>query len=271
MAKQDASLTYAYFPVNSSSPPVYLLIGVANAISNLHSWEVCLISWQTAQGRYPLVSVLDSRDVQLLNGGFPLTARYLVFRSPENYTQATLYWFERATFKTGITIQQKYVRISLVIITGNEKNLQEYLSLLTDFGRAIATHWEPIENQSLISLGVPAQQTILILSAAFIAIAKTTQYTSEWRKRTNNLKIFNNFASKTDKLLLKTMAELTKIKKKATAKDINSAIKRKVGKSMKIEKLIGRLNRLEEYGFIKRDIKAEENQPYLVWKSLVEI
>ncbi|MEM3765945.1 MAG: hypothetical protein QXU46_02825, partial [Candidatus Bathyarchaeia archaeon] len=47
------------------------------------NWEVCLISWQTAQGRYPLVEVLASNDIQLLEGG-QLIAKYLVFRNTDS-------------------------------------------------------------------------------------------------------------------------------------------------------------------------------------------
>jgi len=270
IAKQDASLTYAFFPTNASNPVVYVLVGVANSISNLHSWEVCLISWQTAQGQYPLVSVLESRDIPLLDN-VPIIARYLVFKSPQNYTQVTLYWYEKATFKTGITVQQKYVRISLIILTRDSTSYQQYESQLLDFGQTIATFWEPIKNRSLISLGVPAQQALLIFLIVFIVATKTTQYTNEWRKRTNNLKIFNNFASPEDKLVFQTVAELSRERKTITTRDISSAIKRKVGKFMKFERLVERLNRLEEYGFIKRDIASNDNKPVMIWKSLVHI
>jgi exosortase/archaeosortase family protein len=268
IAKQDASLTYAYF--NASNPAVYMLVGVANSISNLHNWEECLISWQTAQGQYPLVSVLDSRDIQLLENS-TIIARYLVFKNPQNYTQVTLYWYEQATFKTGMTAQQKYVRISLVILTRNSTSYQQYETQLLGFGQAIAAYWEPMKNQSLISLGIPAQQTLLIISIFLIISTKTTQYTSEWRKRTNNLKIFNNFASPGDKLVLETITELNKKRKAITARDINLAIKSKVGKFMKFERLTDRLMRLQEYGFIKRDIIFSNNKPVLTWKSLVNI
>jgi exosortase len=270
IAKQDASLTYAYFPANASNPLVYVLVSIANSISNLHSWEVCLISWQTAQGQYPLVSVLESRDIQLLEG-VPIIARYLVFKNPQNYTQVTLYWYEKATFQTGITVQQKYVRISLIILTRNSTNYPQYENLLFNFGQAIALYWEPIKTQSLISLGVPAQQTLLILSIVFIMVTKTTQYTNEWRKKTNNLKIFNNFASSEDKLVLQTISEVSKEKRAVTTKDINVAIKGKVGKFMKLERLIERLNHLQDYGFVKRDITSDDNRPTLVWKSLVNM
>jgi len=271
IAKQDASLVYAYFPANLSNPVTYVLVNVANSISNLHSWEVCLISMQTAQGRYPLVKVLESKDIQLLEGN-QLIAEYLVFQDPEqNYTQLTLYWYERATFKIGATVQQKYVRISLIILTANPSGYLRYEGQLLDFGEVIAHYWEPIKTQSLFSLGVPAQQTILIMSIAFIIIAKATQSAREWRKRTNNLKIFNNFASPTDKIVLGVITDLGRTKKAVTTAEINCAIKNKVGKNMGLEKLLEKLNRLQEYGFIKMDLISNNNEPMLVWRNLIAI
>ena len=53
--------------------------------------------------------------------------------------------------------------------------------------------------------------------------------------------------------------------------DINLAIKRKVGKFMKLERRVERLNRLQEYGFIKKDIVSNNNKPVMVWKTLVNV
>jgi len=265
IAHQDASLTYAYFPTEKSSATVYVDLGVASSISNLHSWEVCLVAWQTAQGQYPLVSVLDSRDIQLLEG-VPIIARYFVFESPQNYTQVTLYWYEKATFNTGITVEQKYVRISLIILTRNSTNYQQLEDELLTFGQVIASYWEPLKSQSLISLGVPAQQLLLVLSIAFVAFIKTAEHSNEWRKKTNNQKIFNNFASANDKLVLQTVLDLAKENKVMETREINTAIKRKKKKSLNFAKLLNTLDNLEEYGFIKKDVAAVKNRPRLIWK-----
>ncbi|MDH5788427.1 MAG: exosortase/archaeosortase family protein, partial [Candidatus Bathyarchaeota archaeon] len=53
IANQDAALAYTYFPDNRSKAVVYALVNVASSISNLHSWEVCLITWQTSHGQFP--------------------------------------------------------------------------------------------------------------------------------------------------------------------------------------------------------------------------
>lgn len=268
IAHQDASLMYAYIPVNKSDSTVYVDVGVASSVSNLHNWEVCLITLQTAQGQYPLVSVLSSRDIQLLEG-VPLIARYLTFTNPQlgNLTQVTLYWYERATFSTGITVEQKYVRISLIILTTNATNYNQYEDELLPFGQTIASFWEPLKTQSLVSLGVPAQQLLLILSIAFVAFTKTVQYSNEWRNKNNNLKIFNKLASTKEKFVLKTIMNLAKKKKTMETSEISTAIKQAVGKSMRFHDLLDMLSRLNNYGFLKKDIVSVKNRPVLIWKT----
>src|SRR3990170_2149308 len=175
IARQDLSIVYAYFPQNTTQQVIYVAIGVSNSLSNLHNWEACFVTWQTAQGQYPLVNVLDQRDTQLLPDT-PLIARYFAFESPDDYTQTTLYWYEKATFKTGLTIEQKYVRISLIILTTTAESYEQHEQELLTAGQTIASAWEPMKTQALISLGIPAQQALLAASIVFLAATETTQY-----------------------------------------------------------------------------------------------
>lgn len=268
IARQDAALIYAYFPNAPSNSTVYVSINVANSISNLHSWEVCLITWQTAQGRYPIVSVLDSKEIQLLENP-PIVARYLTFNHPEKYTQITLYWFEKATFNTGITVEQKYIRISLIILTNDQTDYKRHENKLLFIGRTIANHWQPLKIQSLISLGIPAIQLTLAACITFLTITITVQQLYQSRKKARNLKLFKGFASKEDKLLLKTIINLTRSKRNIETRDILKALQSKTGKSPKLSDLIEKLNHFEEYGFIKKDIAFTDSYSKLVWKVLI--
>jgi exosortase len=263
VAHQDASLWYRY--INYSQPQIYVDVGVATSISNLHNWELCLVSWQTAQGQYPLVSVLDSRDIQLLEN-VSIIARYLVFTSPYNYTQVTLYWYESAPFNTGITVEQRYVRISLLILTYNMTDYKQCEDQLLPVAQAIASYWEPLKTQSLISLGVPAQQALLVASIIFVAFAETTQYSNEWRKRSANMRIFKIHAGPEEKTLLQTIENLHQKERKVKTKTIKEELEHNTDTSWELQKLIPALNRLEEYGFIKKDIRDTNNEPQLVWR-----
>ena len=266
IAEQDTSLVYGYFPSNLSEQVIYAVIGVSSSISNLHNWEVCFVTYQTAQGQDPLVEVHDSKDIQLLQNP-PLIAKYFVFDSPDNYTQVTLYWYEKATFKTGLSVEQKYVRISLIILTQNSNDYPQLEEDLLATGQVIAATWEPLKNQALISLGVPAQQTLLAISIAFLAVTVTTQYFSEKRKASNNLKLFNNFASSQEKLVFQTMLDLSEEKNNMKTRDILENVRKKRGgRSMSFKKVSNILNVLAEYSLIRREVVSVGNSPMLVWK-----
>jgi len=266
IAGQDVALVYAYLPTNNTKPAIFATINVANSLSNLHSWEVCLITLQTAHGRYPIVDVLDSRDIQL-SDDLPIVARYLVFKSPRNYTQITLYWFEKANFDTGITVEQKYVRINLIILTsGKIFNYRLFEDELLEIGRTIAYHWKTITTQSLVSLGIPTIQISLAICTFLVIFLKTSQYVYESRIRARNMRIFRSFASKEDKILLEAIQKVSEKNGIIELQKLKEILKQK-GRFVNNSDLKERLDRLEKYGFIKGDIILIEDAPRLVWRT----
>jgi exosortase len=265
ISRQDASLLYAYLSQNTSNPTVYVLVGVASSITNLHSWEVCLVALQTAQGLPPLATVLDSRDIQIMQNP-PIIARYFMFQHPDNYTQVTLYWYQKALFKTGITIEPKYTRISLIILTTNPNESPKLEQKLVNMGQSIAAYWEPLKTRSLVSLGVPTMQVLLGSTILFAIFLQTTQYAREQRRKTTNLKIFEKLASPKEKLLYQTIKELSQKTKETTTQNIASAFEKATGKVAKLNELIDMLNSLEKNGIINADIINILDEPRLVWK-----
>jgi len=271
MSRQDASLLYAYFPQNVSNPTIYLLVGVANSITNLHSWEVCLVTWQTAQGSAPAVKTLESRDIQIMQNP-PIIARYFVFQYPSdhralaNYTQVTLYWYQKALFRTGLSVEPRYTRISLFILTKNPNDSPKLEQKLLKMGKSIADYWEPLKVQSIVSLGIPTMQVLLGSSTLCAIIVQASQYIREWRRKTTNLKIFKKLGSPEDKLLYQTAKELSQKTKETTALKIVSALEKATGNATKPNELINTLSDLEKHGIIRVDIINIRNQPTLVWK-----
>jgi hypothetical protein len=191
----------------------------------------------------------------------------LAFTHPENYTQITLYWYEKATFRIGFTVEQKYVRISLLIYTFNSTGYQQLENELLPFGQLIAVHWEPLESQSLVSLGVPAQQFLLVASVVFVAFTKTADYTNEMRKKSHNLKIFNSCASAREKLVLQTVLDLAKEKRNMETREIIEVVEKRLGKTVRISQIASLLTRLEDYGFVKKNLISVRNKPRLAWKT----
>ena len=266
ISRQDASLLYAYISPNISNPVVYVLVAVAGSVTNLHSWEACLFTLQAAQGYSQLVMVTDSRDTQLVQDP-PITARYFSFQHPANYTQVMLYWYQQALFKTGLTIEPKYIRISLIILTTNHADFPVLEQRLLNMGQSIASYWEPLKAQSLVSLGIPTMQALLA-SILFLAIlTQVGQHTKEWRRKTTNLRIFEKLASPEEKMLYQTIKGLRQKTRETTTQNIALAIKEATGKATKAAKLTQMLSHLEKNKIINADVTSIEDQPRLVWRT----
>jgi len=271
VAGQDASLIYAYLPQNASTIPVYVIVGVATSISNLHNWEVSLIAWQTAQGLPPLVTLLDSGDVQLTENP-RIIARYLVFQHPSNYTYTALYWYQKAMFKTGLTVEQRYVRINLLVLTKNSNDSTKLIEKLQNIGQSIAVYWEPLRVQSLVSLGATVQQFLLGSAMLAAVITQTSQYALEQKKKRTNQKIFEKLASRKEKLLYQTIKELNQKTKETTTQNIASAFEKATGNSTaKQNELIHMLNNLKTWNHKRRYHKhsrpAQTCLEALIWKN----
>jgi hypothetical protein len=69
------------------------------------------------------------------------------------------------------------------------------------------------------------------------------------------------------KITLQTIQDLAKNKKTMETREINEALKQKIGKNPRPETLLDKLNHLENYEFVNRDIISIDRQPKLVWKA----
>jgi exosortase len=275
IAHLDAYLVYMYFPVRThiSERSIEVDVGVASSISNLHGPEVCYVTYQESIGNLPTVTVLDSRDVQLLENP-PIIAKFFTFRDyrPEYYrTQVTLYWYEIIVVKTGLTVAQKYVRISLLIYTSISGEYASFEEKLLTAAKPIVAYWEPKTGAALISLGIAFEQVLLVIAIGFVAVAEIAHYTKRWREKSNNLRIFERFASSNEKLVLKTLKDLSEKTKITTTDAIDSALRKTPGNATKDKngagiKLNRVLNRLEESKIIHRDIENVKDKPIFVWK-----
>lgn len=266
IADQDASLVYAYIPLKASGPTVYVDVGIAESLTNLHNWEVCYVTYQTSQGREPLVSVLDNRDIQLLENP-PLIARYFSFESKTDYTQISLYWYEKALFNTGFTVEQKFVRITLIILAADSTTYLQSEEQLLTFAQSIASHWEPLKEQSLFSLSVTLQQILLVVATLFVGVAGTAEYMRKWQKKKETLKIFKKFVQSDEKLLFQTIQKVN-AESRATTENIAVALEKANGKNVDLGELTRMLEHLQENGLIERDIVNIKNESQLVWKPI---
>jgi hypothetical protein len=152
----------------------------------------------------------------------------------------------------------------LVDDAGNYRELEEELFV---FGQIIAESWEPLKTQSLVSLGIPAQQSLLAGSIVFLVGTRTTQYFAEKRKVSNNRNIFSEFSSKKESIVYNSVSELFKEKKYLRTSDIVDDVAKRLGKPVSSKKVYSILTVLEESGFVKRTVISVGNSAVMVWKQ----
>jgi Cdc6-like AAA superfamily ATPase len=81
------------------------------------------------------------------------------------------------------------------------------------------------------------------------------------------LKIFDNFASPKERIVLQTVLELAKEKKSMKTSDILENVQKRVRQPASSRKVLDILHSLEEHGFIRRTVVSVGNTPMLVWKA----
>lgn len=265
MAKQDASLTYAYIPKNLTEETVYVAIEIAGTKSSLHSWEYCLISWPLTRGYQPEITQLDLKDTQILENP-PITARYFAFQYIKaNRTQIVLYWYETSIFKTNTTSRQKLVKISLIAYTKTIEDVLPIEDQLLLLGKAIANYWQPIKTWTQISLIISQNgPTILLITAIATAIMLAYQAIKDRKDKKSNIKTYNILSSQ-EKLILQATHQATK-NEKPTTNQIALAYQKLTQKQISTETLLEKLNEAERIGLIKKEITNQQDQPLLAWK-----
>jgi len=265
IAKQDASLIYAYIPTNGSKTNIWVTIEIAGTQSSLHRWEVCLITWPQSRGK-PYVTQLDLRGVQLLQNP-PIIGRYFAYRTRSNLIPVVLYWYENAIFNTGSGLQKEYVKISLIAYTNNPEDIPQIEQQLLPFGEAIANYWQPIKTWSQIALTIAQNGITLIITVALMGIALLAiQFIRNQKGKKFNLKVYNMLAPG-EKLVLRAAHQAAQ-KERPTINAIASSY-RKLAKEPIQFSLLEKLNEAEEAGLVKREVISQDDEPVLIWKNQV--
>ena len=268
IAKQDASLLYAYIPLNKTKEPVWVAIEIASTTSSLHGWETCLITWPQTQGYQPKVRRLDVKLTQILQNP-PIIAKYFAFQyTKTNLTQLVLYWYETATFKTNTTAQQKHVKKSLITYPDTPQDITEAENQLLPFATAIANHWRLTKTWTKIALTIslngPALTAATTALLATIIILNTIEKAKMKKANTNAYKKL----SKENKAIIDATHQT---KTAPTAVDIAGTYEKLNHKPITRDKLIEKLQQAQETGLIKQEIINAQDEPVLGWKTRLSI
>ena len=273
LAKQDASLTYAYFPTANPGSIVWVSIEIASIKSSLHPWEFCVMElWRELplpdwQRRY---TQLDLRDVELIDNP-PLIARYFAFQYKDNnLTQVVLYWYETSTFTTNTTTQQKHVKLSLVAYPYETASIQETEDELLKFGIATANHWRPTKTWTEIALLISRNgNTLLLIPTTFLIILILVQIFLSLKTNHANQKAYQKLPQESQQILQTVKA--ANRHHKGTTQDIASTYQKLNDEPLTLDTLHETLNTLKDVGLIKQTITNHNDQPILTWKTTITL
>jgi exosortase len=270
MSGQDYSLVYSYTPQDHEEETVFIGLEIAQTITPLHRWEVCLVTWPQALGYQPTVEQLDLRDVQVLQNPL-IIARYFAFKDKsDNQTEVVLYWYENAIFTANGTSEQKYVEISVIAYPNTQQDIPSMENELMPFATAIVNYWQPIKMWTAIAITLSrngitlAEITIALLAAVIIFYTSGTI-----KQRRANAVAYPKLSSQ-NKQIIESIAETRKTTK-PTLGAIADTYKSRTGVQIEEKDLLQKLSETEKTGIIASTTANVQDEPTRVWKTKLAI
>jgi hypothetical protein len=263
LSGQDASLMYAYMPLDEKKDLVYVGVEIASTTGSLHPWEYCL----AGPGRPTYATKLDLVDIQILENP-PIIARYFAFNWEyelfANQTQVVLYWYHTALFMINDTAQVKWLKISLITYPENIQQLTPKEELLP-FAKAIAQYWEPLKTWTQIAL-LLLQYGLMFAIATGIALAAIVVIfvIMKRQEKIANAHVYQKLSSSAREVI-DAVAETEKTAT-PTLDAIVAKYRSRTGDSEK-EEMLSRLSEIMKTGIVKKEIANVQDEPVYVWKT----
>jgi exosortase/archaeosortase family protein len=263
LSGQDASLMYAYMPLDEKKDLVYVGVEIASTTGPLHPWEYCL----AGPGRPAYATKLDLVDIQILENP-PIIARYFAFvweyQLYANQTQVVLYWYHTALFMINDTAQEKWLKISLITYPENIQELTPKEELLP-FAIAIAQYWEPLKTWTQIALLLSQYGLMFAIATGMtLAVIVVIFLIKKRQEKIANTHVYQKLSSSAREVI-DVVAEIEK-ETIPTLDAIITKYRRKIGNSETGE-MLSRLSELMKTGIVKKEIANVQDEPVCVWKT----
>ncbi|XES78250.1 MAG: exosortase/archaeosortase family protein [Candidatus Bathyarchaeia archaeon] len=268
LAGQDASVVYAYNPIDRSKSTIWTTLEIAPSVSSEHRWETCLINFPLSQGQQASVDQLDLRDVQIQENP-PITARYFAFEyKSTNQIQVVLYWYETAAFNVNGTTQTKSIKISLVVYPSSVDGVSAAEDEEFPIAVAINNHWQPIKTWTGVALALSQNGLSLsIVASAILVLLVLYGIYLDYRTRQSLANLYNKLPTK-EQQLVQAVAKTKRIKN-LTIHDIAKQYEAISQESISDDELTHRLEEIEKTGLIKQVLVNKSDTPTFVWRSQV--
>lgn len=266
LSGQDASLAYSYSSSNRSKLTIWVAVEIAQTTVSLHRWETCLVNYPLSKGLKPSVSELDLRDIHIQENP-PITARYFAFQYHNtNRTQVVLYWYETASFNIDNQMQQKHVKISLIVYPASPGGVVQAEELLLPIAEQVNNYWQPLKTWTAIALAI--SQNGLGLSAVTVALLVALivyRLILNRQEKTSLLILYKKLPTQTQQLI--TAVQGAQKQGNPTTEGIAQEIEKQTNTPAHSAWLKEKLNEAENTGLIKKVLVNCEDKPAYAWRS----
>jgi len=258
---QDFSLVYECKSQNEADLKINLMLEVADTVSPLHRWESCLVRAQIILGKEP-VSVLDLKDVKLLENPI-IMGRYFAFYQNDRI-QLVLYWYEKALFSLNDNIEEKHVKISLVLFFDDPEKLSNMEDKLLPVAQSIVSYWRTSNTWNVILLVLSANSFHLALIFVFMFIALLIVNSIQtMNKRKKNNVVYQKL-SDINKLVVDSVKK-TQNSMIPTLDNIAMTFNKKLNQDVTKDQLLKYIIQLEKLELIKNQIINNQDEPVQTW------
>jgi exosortase len=262
----DMAIMYVYVPQDITRERIWVTIEISPIITKLHRWETCLISIPLEQGRTPNIQQIELRDIRLFEDPVVI-GRYFAFNNTRQYyLQATLYWYETAIFDINSTMQQRYVKTSVISQPDSIDAMQRSEIQLTEVATSILEYWQPVKTWSPLTMLLAQNGGQLAAATSTLLLVTLLLYVLETRRQQQLNKSAYSKLSETDKQIIDSIRETEKTCTPAL-KNIHASYRETTGKSIDEKQYLQKLEELEKIGVVRKVIKSINDEPFQTWKT----
>lgn len=268
LERSNEDLATSFLFTGTTKEPLWITIEISSTLSNLHTWEECLITYPISHGLQLTIRQIDLKDVSL-NDNPPIIGRVFVFQYlATNQTQAVLSWYESATFRVNSTSQQKYMKISVEAFPRNTQNLQPLEDQMLFVAKTVANYWQPIKTWSQIALTLSQNGDKLVLVTLVLLLGTVViLLIDKRRKRKKNFYALQKISDSNKKFINAiNETEETTI---PTLSNIARTYRSTCGTSIQQSELLQELRHAEEAGFIESNVTNKNDEPLQTWKTQI--
>jgi hypothetical protein len=264
----DMAVAYVYTLQEESSKRIWVSVEAASEVYRLHQWETDLITTPLNQNQ-PLRVVQHESESVLLSESPVTTGHSFAFHYiATGQKQVVLYWYDEARFATNSTSELKNVGISLIVYPSDWEELPEVETQLKTLATKIVDYWQPLKMSSPINIAINQNGAQFAGATLILTLALLVFYFFELKRQKGIAERVYEKLSSANKDIVNVVKH-SQNRTGSMLSTIANHYRKDTSEEVGSDHLLRKLEKLEKVGIIKSEIAYINDEPVLVWKTLL--